>query len=208
MNFTDSNGIVKMFECISSAMTENREYLIRLDNEIGDGDLGITMQKGFLAAYEYAKNNFNKLPWEIVAYAGMEIIKVAPSTMGTLMGSGLLKGGKAIGNEPLFSGKELKLFYKGFLDGVVLRGKAKPGDKTIVDILEPICEEIDKEQENNLSVVASMAYQGAKIGLENEKAMMSQHGKAAVFREKTINMIDPGSAAMVIFAEAISKSFE
>ena len=201
------DGIVSMFGEIARAMKENRDYLIRLDNEIGDGDLGLTMDRGFSAAYEFAKANGAMAPSKMLSMAGMEIIKVAPSTMGTLMGSGFLRGGKAVGDAAEFGGAQLCAFYQGFLDGVLQRGKAVPGEKTIVDILMPVCEEAKKADGSDLSAVAKAAVKGAEIGMENEKGMMSQHGKAAVFREKTLNLVDPGSAAVKIMVEAIAKAF-
>lgn len=207
MKSTNTEGLICMFGILASVMTENRDYLIRLDNEIGDGDLGLTMERGFVAANEFVKKNASLAPAKLLAMAGMEIIKVAPSTMGTLMGSGFLKGGKAVGDSLEFGGSELIAFYKGFLDGVVQRGKAVPGEKTIVDVLIPVCEEICKIDSKDLDAVAKAAVVGAKTGMENEKTMMSQHGKAAVFRERTFDVVDPGSAAVQIMIEAISLAF-
>ena len=96
MEKVDSKSICLILEGIAESMSEKRGYLIELDSVIGDGDLGITMEKGFRAASDFASSNSSLLPGEILSKSGMEIIKIAPSTMGTLMGSGLMYGGKKV----------------------------------------------------------------------------------------------------------------
>ena len=201
-----STNIVTMLQTVSEAMTLKRPYLIELDSAIGDGDLGITMDKGFKAAAEFAQNNQTLLPGDILMRGGMQIVKVAPSTMGTLMGTGLMRGGKALSaKEKLFS-SDLVLFFEGFLQGVMERGKAKPGEKTIIDVLMPAVAAMRAYEGNDIQEIFEAAVLGARQGLENEKGMMSQHGKAAVFREKTKDLLDPGSMAVVILLEACRDS--
>lgn len=198
--------IVAMLGTIAQAMKDKRQYLIELDSAIGDGDLGITMEKGYEAAYAYAKENQSLKPGDLLMRCGMQIVKVAPSTMGTLMGTGLMRGGKLLSGKNILNSSDLTLFFEGFLQGILERGKAKQGEKTIVDILFPIVQQMQAYQGTDCRAVLQAGVAGAYEGLEAEKGMMSQHGKAAVFREKTLQMIDPGSMAIVIFIEACRDS--
>ncbi|MGH0051822.1 MAG: dihydroxyacetone kinase subunit L, partial [Sphaerochaetaceae bacterium] len=195
-------GVVKMLESIANVMDRSRDYLIELDSAIGDGDLGITMAKSFRVACTYAKEHSSQKSGELLMHCGMQIVKSAPSTMGTLMGSGFMYGGKEIRDRTELNAQDLVVFFDSFLKGVLERGKAKQGDKTIVDILYPLVETMKSYQGNNISELLKLGANGARKGLEDENGMMSQHGKAAVFREKTMNLIDPGSMAMVFFIEA------
>ena len=115
-----------MLEAAARIMSENRTLLIELDNVIGDGDLGITMEKGFVAAAETAKALFAEDPGSIFMKAGMTIAKTAPSTMGTLLASGLMRGGKAVTGKNELSVPDMKAFLSAFLQGVMDRSKAKP----------------------------------------------------------------------------------
>jgi len=191
-----------MLASIAQAMSSQRQHLIELDSAIGDGDLGITMEKGYQAAYEYAKANPTLNPGDLLMRSGMQIVKIAPSTMGTLMGSGLMRGGKAVSGKEFLDKDDMVAFFEGFLQGVLDRGKAQRGEKTIVDILYPLVETMKAYQGVDIGEVLNAGCEGAHQGLEAEKGMMSQHGKAAVFREKTMDMVDPGSMAIVVLIEA------
>ena len=206
MEKVDSKSICLILEGIAESMSEKRGYLIELDSVIGDGDLGITMEKGFRAASDFASSNSSLLPGEILSKSGMEIIKIAPSTMGTLMGSGLMYGGKKVSGKNELRSSDMVLFLEGFLEGVLKRGKAVRGDKTIVDVLYPAVEYMKDYDGFDIVEIMECALKGAKKGIEDEKNMISQHGKAAVFREKTIGLKDPGSEAVLIMIESMYNS--
>ncbi len=206
MKSIDSEGLAKMLVTVADAMTQQRKHLIELDSAIGDGDLGITMEKGFQAAAAFAKNNADLAPGPLLVKSGMEIVKLAPSTMGTLMGSGFIRGGKVLDQKMELTASDLTLFFEGFLNGVLLRGKASPGEKTIVDILIPMVEQMKAYQGDDIVEVLACAEKGVQQGLESEKGMVSQHGKAAVFREKTLDLVDPGSEAVAIMISACKRS--
>lgn len=208
MNQMDSDDVVKMLHSIAKAMKDNRTHLIELDSVVGDGDLGITMEKGFHAAEVSADENKAMDPGIILMKAGMEIAKAAPSTMGTLMATGLMRGGKAIKGKASLDVADLTAYFEGFLQGVTERGKAKAGDKTILDVLIPAVEEMRNYKGDSLVGVMACALNGAEKGLMAERTMMSQHGKAAVFREKTIGVSDPGSEAVYIMLKACAESMQ
>jgi dihydroxyacetone kinase-like protein len=207
MRLINSGNIITMLNTIASDMVANRSYLIELDSAVGDGDLGLTMDKGFRAAANFANANQCLEPGLLLMKSGMEIVKVAPSTMGTLMGTGFMRGGKAITGKSELSATDLTLFFEGFLNGVLDRGKAKQGEKTIVDILVPVVAAMKAYSGVDVVEVLDCAVAGTAIGIQNEIGMMSQHGKAAVFREKTMNLKDPGSEAIVIMVKACRDSF-
>ncbi len=206
MEQLNPGDVIRMLGAVAEEMSAQRSYLIELDSAIGDGDLGITMEKGYHAAYAFAKENPVMNPGDLLMRSGMQIVKVAPSTMGTLMGTGLMRGGKAVAGKETLSSQDMTAFFEGFLQGVMDRGKAERGEKTIVDILYPLVESMKAYQGTDIEGVLSAGVTGAHEGLESEKGMMSQHGKAAVFREKTREMTDPGSAAIIILIEACRAS--
>ncbi len=200
--------VVVLFENIKKAMEENRQVLIDLDGKIGDADLGLTMTHGFAAAYEDVAASTETDLGKLIAKGGMTMAKVAPSTMGTLMATGLLRGGKALMGKPEFGAAEAVLFFNAFLAGILERGQAKPGDKTVVDALKPAAEAVEAAVRGGADLRGAIrsGYEAAKAGLEKTKEMVSQHGKAAVFREKTLGLPDPGAQAFVFFMEGFDRT--
>ena len=128
---------------------------------------------------------------------GMAMAKAAPSTMGTLTATGFMRGGKAVGDAPALGTTELARFLRAFLDGILERGKARLGDKTVADALAPAADAADAAaaRGETLESAVTAAAAGADAGRDRARTMMSQHGKAAVFREQTIGLEDPGAYA-------------
>ena len=168
-------------------MAENRDRLRDLDNVIGDGDLGLTMPKGFAGAAEAAREALadESDPGRIFAKAGMAINRHAPSTMGTLMATGFMRGGKAVSGRGKIDAAGFADFLHAFFAGVRERGKANPGEKTVLDAIKPAMEAATGMAGNSLPEALAAALKAAEAGLEAARPWMSQHGKSAVFREKT-----------------------
>ncbi len=202
MEYIDFHTVVHLLHTIADYMAEKRTYLIELDSTVGDGDLGITMEKGFKAAAALAASLEPCDPGTLLMKIGMEIAKVAPSTMGTLMGTGFMRGGKGVMGKANLRVPDVVNFFVAFYQGVTDRGKANLGDKTILDVLDPAVENMKSYQGDDIIALLAVAKEGVEKGLEKELVMMSQHGKAAVFREKTIGMKDPGSVAIQIMITA------
>ncbi|MDR1533510.1 MAG: DAK2 domain-containing protein [Planctomycetota bacterium] len=210
MDTIDGAGVSAILAEIAGLMERNRERLRELDRIIGDGDLGVTMSKGFAAAAAEAENSPEPDPGKLFAKAGLAINRHAPSTMGTLMATGFMRGGKAAANRGPLAARDFADFLRAFLEGVMERGKAKPGDKTVVDAIKPAAEAAGRAAEagRSLGETVAEAVAGAEAGLAAARPWMSQHGKSAVFREKTIGLEDPGAVAFCLvmrgFAEAVS----
>jgi dihydroxyacetone kinase-like protein len=202
----DSKTIAVMLSEAAKTMSAHRAELIELDSAIGDGDLGITMEKGFAAAARSAETNIASDPGTILMKAGMDINKNAPSTMGTLMATGFMRGGKAVAGKPDLDARDLITFMEAFLQGVIDRGKAKPGDKTIIDVLIPAIDGMKAAEIVDVSSALKAAKEGAEKGLEYSKTLIAQHGRASIFREKTQGLIDPGGQALVLMIESFYKA--
>jgi dihydroxyacetone kinase-like protein len=199
----DIPGIKALFVKLGEVMTENKENLCKLDAEVGDGDLGLTMSLGFTKTAEGLAPLNETDAGKLLMRAGMLMSQHVPSTMGTLMASGLMDAGKALKETAEIDAKGLALFIERFRDALINRGKAKPGEKTIIDAFD-YSAKAAAENTADLASCAEAAEKGAKEGLEATKAMMSVHGKAAVFREKTIGKPDPGATVGYIFIKTIA----
>ena len=134
----DKARLAGLFLRLRKVFENQRDFLIDLDGKVGDSDLGITMNKAFAAAAASVSANASDPIGKTLQLAGMAIAKAAPSTMGTLTATGFMRGGKALLESASIGASEMAVFWRAYHDGVVERGKAKPGDKTVVDVLGPI----------------------------------------------------------------------
>jgi dihydroxyacetone kinase-like protein len=198
--------IQALFAALRETMVSNRDYLIELDGVMGDGDLGLTMSNAFsVAADETASLEETDLG-KVFTKGGMVMAKAAPSTMGTLMGTGFMRGGKAVREKTELSLADMAVFWRAFVDGLMERGKAKPGDKTILDSLDPAAAALEKAAATgkSLDVGFTEALSAAEEGLEKTKAMVAQVGRMAYNQEKSRDKIDPGAVVGVLVIKTFS----
>ncbi len=197
--------LAPLFERLREVFVAQRAFLIELDGKVGDSDLGITMNKAFVAASEAVAANAADPVGRTLQLAGMAIAKAAPSTMGTLVATGFMRGGKALEAATQIGTPQMAVFWRAFLNGVLERGKAKPGDKTLVDVLAPLADSLEASAARaaSLEEALTQAAAAAAAGLEATKAMRAQHGKAACFQEKTIGLQDAGATVGVFLIAAM-----
>ncbi len=202
LNIEDIRSIVRNLKI---KMDAKRDYLIELDSAMGDGDLGITMSKAFTAAKDEAERSAEILPGKLLIKLGMAMAKAAPSTMGTLMATGYMRGGKAIGDIESLGTGELAGFMDAFVNGILERGKSKPGNKTIIDTLYPAAQSLLQAQRNNKSLKEGIAeaYTAANRGMEESNQMKAQHGRAAYYQDSSIGKQDAGATVGLLFIEVL-----
>ncbi len=183
------------------------EFLIQIDAQLGDGDLGITMSKGFSAASLSIDKSTQSDVGLLMISAGMAITQAAPSTMGTLMGTGFLKAGKSLSGKIEADLNDFSAAMNDFVDGLMMRGKVKPGEKTIIDSMLPAVEALKHASLKNLSMKQAfqMAYEAAVEGLEQTKDMIPQHRKQVAHRIKSKGLEDPGATVGMYIFKVFSK---
>jgi dihydroxyacetone kinase-like protein len=194
-----------LFEKLRDVFAAQRDFLIELDGKVGDSDLGLTMNKAFIAAHQSVCANAADPIGRTIQLAGMAIAKAAPSTMGTLVATGFMRGGKALEAASSIGTAEVALFWTAFLNGVIERGKAKRGDKTLIDVLAPICEALTASAASQAALATALdaAAQAAAVGLDDTKKMIAQHGKAACFQEKTLGLQDAGATVGFLLIDSL-----
>lgn len=205
MEAIDKAGLLPLFERLRAVFAAQREALIALDGQVGDSDLGITMNKAFTAAADAVAADTASGVGKTLMQVGMAIAKAAPSTMGTLTATGFMRGGKAVGEAPALGTAEWARFWQAYRDGVMERGKARPGDKTLVDVLVPVAAALETAAADGapLPQALASAAQAARAGLEATRDLVAQHGKAAAFQERTRGLQDAGATVGVLIIEAL-----
>ena len=195
---------------IANVMEQEKQYLIELDGAMGDGDLGLTMSSGFKAVYEEIDNIDSEDIGTVLMKLGMKMNSVVPSTMGTLISTCFIKSAKEAKGKTEVGILDMAKMGRAAVNGVMERGKAKIGDKTMLDALNPAIEALEKIVDENITIKEAFekAYEAAKTGVENTKTMKSVHGRAAYYGDKSLGRPDSGAVAVMFIFKGITESFK
>ncbi len=205
MNSITIEMLPELFARVADIMTENADRLCEMDANMGDGDLGLTMKKGFCALPDIIRGQDEPDIGKRLAKAGMKMSGVVPSTMGTLMSGGIMAGGKKLEGKDCIDASALADFLRGFAEAIAKRGKCSVGQRTVLDAISPAAEAAEKAATGGASLAdtAIAAVEGAVAGVEATKRMIPVFGKAAVFSAKAIGTEDQGAVAGALFVQGI-----
>lgn len=194
MAFT-KESLQAVMKCCSDLMEENKQYLIDLDSALGDGDLGLTMTAGFAEGVSFVNSSAETDLGKLTMQMGMAISKKVPSTMGTLVASGFMGAGKAAKGKTELNAADFAAYMEGFVAGVMNRGKAAPGDRTLVDSLHPASEALSKSVAGGKDIGPALedAVTAALAGVEATKTMKPKFGRAVYYGDQVLGKEDQGA---------------
>jgi len=193
--------VPELFDQVGTLFMEKKEELCEMDAKLGDGDLGLTMSKGYGALPGIMREEAAGAAGDIgklLMKAGMKMSSLVPSTMGFLMSTGVMEGGKALKGKTELGKEEMAEYLKGFAAGVQKRGKCEAGQRTIYDAILPAANAAGEEAgkpEASLETVIEAAYAAAQAGVEATKDMVPVFGKAAVHAAQCAGVADQGAVA-------------
>jgi phosphoenolpyruvate---glycerone phosphotransferase subunit DhaL len=201
-----NSDIVNALNRAATRLIDMRDKLNELDAAMGDGDSGLTAEKGATGLRDYLAANLPTADlgkW--LAQAGMAYNKAAPSTMGALMATAFMRAGKEVMGEAELENADLAKMFLAASLGIQERGKAKPGDKTIVDAWQPAAEAFRQAIDNGSSLqeAGQRALEAARKGRDAAIPLRSQVGRANWVGERTEGKADPGTVLFVGVLEAI-----
>lgn len=212
-------GVVKMSE-ISKAQvlawlnscgevySTNRDMLTELDAAIGDADHGLNMDRGFGDVVTKLPAVEDKDIGTIFKTTGMSLLSKVGGASGPLYGTFFIRAAtKAAKKESLNIGDLVDMLQAG-VDGVVARGKAAPGDKTMCDVWWEVIAEAKASAEKGDSVEATLEAmaQAAAAGAEKTIPMQAKKGRASYLGERSIGHQDPGATSTKLMIEALNKA--
>ena len=176
MEKIELSGLSGLFTCVAKVMTAHADELCEMDAKMGDGDLGLTMKKGFAALPQLIEEIDEPDIGIRLMKAGMKMASVVPSTMGTLMASGVLTGGKALKGKTTLDAAGFAAYLDGFSAGIMKRGKCEPGDRTVLDAIAPAAQAalgcLSENPGATLASVCEAAVIGAQKGVESTREML------------------------------------
>lgn len=199
----DAASLRRAMRQISGVMDRNREYLIELDQINGDGDLGISMSDGYRAAADYLDREQTDDLGRLLMGAAGAFNEAAPSSLGTITSIGITGMAQALKGKKEASMEELVAAFRSGINRIMQRAGSKPGEKTIIDALYPAVEALAEHLPEGKAAAFAAAAQAAREGSEKTKCMISVHGRAAYYGEKSIGVLDGGSVVGQLLFEAL-----
>jgi dihydroxyacetone kinase-like protein len=202
MDISNLRGAV---DCISAAMSDNKNYLIELDQRNGDGDLGISMSEGYNAIFSWLDSTTETDLGKALMKCSSIFNESAPSTLGTITSIFLLAMAKSLKGKTQASLTELVAAMEAGVAMVMEKSKAKPGEKTILDSICPAVKALAEHAAEGNKVAFRHASEAAALGAENTRMMKSVHGRAAYYGDKSIGLVDGGAVVGKILFESLDE---
>ena len=190
-------------------MEEHRRYLTKLDSEIGDGDHGTNMHRGFQAALERLDGSESSSPADALKAVSMALISKVGGAAGPLYGTAFLRASSSLQGKDELSAEDAAQALEAALEGVKQRGKAEVGDKTIVDALEPAAEAAHEAAGGgSVAEVFRAAADAAKEGAESTIPLTARRGRASYLGPRSAGHQDPGATSTYYLLDAAARALE
>jgi dihydroxyacetone kinase-like protein len=201
------DGVVAAIRAVAATVEQHRDELVTLDREIGDGDHGENLKRGFTAVLSKLDSP-GDTPGAVLKLVASTLISTVGGAAGPLYGTAFLRASSAIGQGTELTAESIVVALGAALDGVVARGKAEPGDKTMVDALQPAVKAAEAAGTADIAAVLSAAADAADQGAQDTIPLVARKGRASYLGERSAGHMDPGarSTALLLraFAEAAS----
>jgi dihydroxyacetone kinase-like protein len=183
----------EMFHFIANRMIESKGILTEADKKIGDGDHGVNMARGFEAVIKVLEEESFPTLGDLLSAIGLSLLTSVGGAAGAIFGTFFRGGAKNLMQKTVFNSQILSTMLIDALEAIKQRGKAKSGDKTMVDALEPAAK-ISKETISlSLSDALYLIVKEAEKGAETTKDMVATIGKAKTLGERSLGYSDPGA---------------
>jgi phosphoenolpyruvate---glycerone phosphotransferase subunit DhaL len=196
--------VLEWIKACANVLAENHTYLTELDAAIGDADHGENMDRGFKAVMNKMPEMSEKDIGTIFKTVGMTLLSTVGGAGGPLYGTFFLQAGmKTVGKMELTL-DDWCAIIEAALSGVITRGKAEPGDKTMVDSLTPAVNSLKQSQGNGTSFgkAISLSAEAARQGMEATTPLVARKGRASYLGERSAGHQDPGATSSYFILKA------
>jgi len=199
----------RLFAMIAADIAVNRDRLCELDGVIGDADHGIAMDGGCQAAATAvaALDPATTEPATIFNTAAKAFLNAVGASSGPLYATAFLRAGAAVKGKSTLTDDDFVALLTAMADGIQQRGKAEPGEKTMLDAWKPAADAARNARQAGASLPASLAAatEAARTGCEATAAMLAAKGRASRLGERVLGHVDPGAASAVIIVAAMER---
>lgn len=199
----NSLDLVNVIKSISSIMNENRDYLIELDAQNGDGDLGISMSNGFKALVSFLENNKENDIGKVFMKMSSVFNEASPSSLGTILSFVMIGMAKSLKGKNKIELVDIAQAFENGIKTIMDKANSKLGEKTILDSLYYGVETLKNNVDLTPKEAFEKAFASASEGSENTRNMKAVHGRASYYGDKSLGVLDGGSVVGKLIFEGI-----
>lgn len=200
--------VLRWLERVAQVLHENAAYLTQLDSAIGDADHGINMDRGFTAVRGKLDALSSADSATLLRTVGTTLVSTVGGASGPLYGTAFLRAAGAVAGKEELAPADIVAALEAFLGGIVARGKAHPGEKTMVDALTPALAAAQQALTEGASdaVLTQRAAEGAEEGMQATIPMLATKGRASYLGERSIGHQDPGATSSWLILRSLAET--
>ena len=201
-----TEDIVRWLTLLAQTLHENRDYLTQLDSAIGDADHGINMDRGFKAVLDKMSIVEGMDIGSILKTVGTTLVSTVGGASGPLYGTAFLRAGMATSGKHELDEADVIGMLEAALEGIKARGKAQPGEKTMVDALTPALMAAKEAEAQNLDLaqILQRASDAAEAGMQSTIPMLATKGRASYLGERSVGHQDPGATSSWLILKTLA----
>lgn len=207
MSSLDTKQMAAIIEGMAKKIEAEKDYLTQLDNEIGDGDHGINLARGFKAVEKKLPSLAGGDIGALLKGVGMQLVSTVGGASGPLYGTAFMKAGMACKGLTELDGPAFVKAMEAAVDGIKMRGKATEGEKTMLDALCPALKVMQDEVAAGKSLKEALqdAAAAAKKGVEYTKTIIATKGRASYLGERSLGHQDPGATSSLYLLQVLAE---
>ena len=205
-NSLDVETVLHWLQNCADTYVKHKDELTELDAAIGDADHGANMTRGFNAVQGKLDGLKDKDIGTIFKTVAMTLISTVGGASGPLYGTFFLQAGGGAGGKTTLTHQEVVSAFEAGLQGLMNRGKAVVGEKTMVDALVPALEALKPVEQDALPAALDRAVVAAKKGADSTVPLVAKKGRASYLGERSAGHLDPGAASSVLLLEALQQA--
>jgi phosphoenolpyruvate---glycerone phosphotransferase subunit DhaL len=196
-------------EAFASTVADNKEYLTRLDSAIGDADHGINMDRGMKAVQEKLDGLEGDDIGALLKTVGMTLVSTVGGAGGPLYGTLFLQMGVATTGKSELEPEDWAAALTAAVEGVQMRGKAEPGDKTMVDALIPAKDSFSAAHAEGVSFEEALrrSAEAAEAGVQATIPLVAKKGRASYLGERSAGHQDPGATSSYLLLKTAAETW-
>ncbi|HEX9438563.1 MAG TPA: dihydroxyacetone kinase subunit DhaL [Roseiflexaceae bacterium] len=202
--------VTRFLEGVAARIKEHRDELTQLDSPIGDADHGINLDRGFTAVLGKLPTVADKDIGTILKTTGMTLVSTVGGASGPLYGTAFIRAGMALADRYELTEGEVVAALEAALEGIIARGKANRGDKTMVDAIGPGIDALKEAQASGEDFPNAMrrAVAAVEAGMRATIPMLALKGRASYLGERSIGHQDPGATSAYYIAQVMLETIE
>jgi dihydroxyacetone kinase-like protein len=202
--------VIRFLEGIAARIKEHRDELTQLDSPIGDADHGINLDRGFTAVLGKLPTVADKDIGTILKTTGMTLVSTVGGASGPLYGTAFIRAGMALADRYELTEGEVVAALEAALEGIIARGKANRGDKTMVDAIGPGIDALKEAMASSEDLVGAVrkAVVATEAGMKATIPMLALKGRASYLGERSIGHQDPGATSAYYIAQVMLETIE